>query len=75
VAVPEGRLEELPLQSDRRERQVSGPMNGVPAVYELNGREYLAVCVGAAEMQPASRGQAAASSTGSEYVVFALPRR
>jgi hypothetical protein len=50
-------------------------MNGVPAVYELNGREYLAVCVGAAEMQPASRGQAAASSTGSEYVVFALPRR
>jgi len=54
------------------EKQVSGPINGVPAIYELNGREYLAVCVGAPEMQAAGRGQAAA---GSEYVVYALPRR
>jgi quinoprotein glucose dehydrogenase len=52
------------------EKQVSGPINGVPAIYELNGREYLAVCVGAAEQSSGGRQ----ASTGSEYVVFALPR-
>jgi quinoprotein glucose dehydrogenase len=54
------------------EKPVSGPINGVPAIYELNGREYLAVCVGAPEREAAGRGQ---PSAGSEYVVFALPRR
>jgi len=54
------------------EKQVSGPINGVPAIYELNGREYVAVCVGAPETEGGGRGQA---SAGSEYVVFALPRR
>jgi quinoprotein glucose dehydrogenase len=53
------------------EKQVSGPINGVPAIYELNGREYVAVCVGAPETEGGGRGQA---SAGSEYVVFALPR-
>ena len=52
------------------EKQVSGPINGVPAIYELNGRQYVAVCVGAAESETASGGKA----SGSEYVVFALKK-
>ncbi len=31
------------------EKEVAGPINGVPAVYEINGREYVVVCVGTAE--------------------------
>ena len=57
------------------ETQVSGPINGVPAIYEIDGREYLAVCVGAADTGSAGRGRASASSSGSEYVVFAIQRR
>jgi len=54
------------------EKAVSGPVNGVPAVYEMNGCQYLAVCVGAAESESVSGAQATAA--GSEYIVFALPR-
>jgi glucose dehydrogenase len=55
------------------EKQVGGPINGVPAVYELGGRQYLAVAVGAAGTQDDDSGQTAGRS-GSEYVVFALRR-
>jgi len=53
------------------EKAVSGPINGVPAVYEMNGRQYLAVAVGAAGTQDDDSGQSP-GRTGSEYVVFAL---
>jgi glucose dehydrogenase len=56
------------------ETAVSGPINGVPAVYEMNSRQYLAVAVGAAGTQDDDSGQSP-GRTGSEYVVFALPRR
>jgi quinoprotein glucose dehydrogenase len=55
------------------EKAVSGPINGVPAVYEMNGRQYLAVAVGAAGTQDDDSGQSP-GKTGSEYIVFALPR-
>ena len=54
------------------EKQVSGPINGVPAVYELDGRQYMAVAVGSAGTQDDDSGQASAGRSGSEYVVFAL---
>lgn len=56
------------------ETAVSGPINGVPAIYEMNSRQYLAVAVGAAGTQDDDSGQSP-GRTGSEYVVFALPRR
>jgi quinoprotein glucose dehydrogenase len=53
------------------EKQVSGPINGVPAVYEMNGRQYLAVAVGAASAPDDDSAQPPGRA-GSEYVVFAL---
>ena len=52
-------------------REMSGPINGVPAIYELDGRQYLAVCVGAAGAStprtraPRRRERAAAANTSS----------
>ena len=40
------------------EKEVSGPINGVPAVYEMNGRQYIAVCVGARGRPGAARRRA-----------------
>jgi glucose dehydrogenase len=51
------------------EKEVGGPINGVPAVYEINGREYVAVCVGNEE----ARGNSPNPTAASRYVVFALP--
>ena len=53
------------------EKGLGGPINGVPAVYEMNGRHNLAVAVGAAGTQDDDSGQSP-GRTGSEYVVFAL---
>jgi quinoprotein glucose dehydrogenase len=53
------------------EKQVGGPINGVPAVYEMNGRQYLAVAVGAAGTPDDDSGQSP-GRMGSVYVVFAL---
>ena len=55
------------------EKEMSGPINGVPAVYEVNGRQYLAVCVGTVVGRPSGRGQTASPPPAGEYVVFALP--
>ena len=52
------------------EKELGGPINGVPAVYEVNGREYVAVCAGAPS---AGGGDTSGPATASEYVVFALP--
>jgi quinoprotein glucose dehydrogenase len=54
---------------------------GIPAVYESNGREYLAICVsspkGPSHVANVSEGNAAAPSiaqqTKGSYVVYALP--
>jgi quinate dehydrogenase (quinone) len=55
------------------EKELSGPIDGVPAVYEMNGREYVVVCV--AGPRPAGRGQAPPpnAAPAGEYVAFALP--
>jgi quinoprotein glucose dehydrogenase len=54
------------------ERDMGGPINGVPATYELGGRQYLAVCVGALDVDVDGESAASGPRTGSEYVVFAL---
>lgn len=49
---------------------------GVPAVYEVNGREYLALCVAGGNGMMAPRGnpgQPAATAGPGSYMVFALP--
>jgi glucose dehydrogenase len=56
------------------EKELSGPVNGVPAMYEIDGQEYLAICVGAPEREPAGSAEVSAPASGSEYVVFALKR-
>ncbi|HEY1212395.1 MAG TPA: PQQ-binding-like beta-propeller repeat protein, partial [Bryobacteraceae bacterium] len=53
------------------EAQLGAAVSGIPAVYEINGKEYLVVC--AAEqsaVNPASR-----ESVHGAYVAFALPDR
>jgi glucose dehydrogenase len=57
------------------ETVLGGPIDGVPAVYEIDGRQFVAVCVGTPLPPAASAGQPQARPDGSEYVVFALPRR
>ena len=54
-----------------------GPINGVPAVYELNGREYVVVCVAppGAPGRPGARGGTATPQSPGEYIAFAVPNR
>jgi quinoprotein glucose dehydrogenase len=77
IGTPDHRLRAYDEDSGKVvwEKQVSGPINGVPAIYEIDGREYLAVCVGATDTGSAGRGRASASSSGSEYLVLAIQRR
>ena len=56
------------------EKELGGPINGVPAVYEIEGREDLAICVGAPERETGGSAEAPARASGSEYVVFALKK-
>jgi len=46
-----------------------------PRSGEVNGREYLAVCVGTVVGRPSGRGQTATPPPAGEYVVFALPNK
>ena len=59
------------------EKEMPAGSEGVPAIYEVGGREYIAFCVAAAEgMKPshmASGGKPAAPPGPGAYVVFALP--
>jgi quinoprotein glucose dehydrogenase len=59
------------------EKEMIGPINGVPAVYEANGREYVVVCVAPpdAGTRPGRRGEGAAPQSPGEYVAFAVPTR
>jgi quinoprotein glucose dehydrogenase len=57
------------------ETDVSGPINGVPAVFEIDGRQYVAVCVGAPTAAAGRDDESPAAQSPSEYVVFALPAK
>jgi glucose dehydrogenase len=51
---------------------------GVPAVYEIGGREYIALCAAAGESNPPVRmdaGKPPAAPGQGAYMVFALPRK
>lgn len=52
------------------EKQLSTPIEGMPAVYEINGREYVVFCAAA----PASARAKAPVIANGAYVAFALPR-
>jgi quinoprotein glucose dehydrogenase len=55
---------------------------GVPAVYEVAGREYVAICVAAGNGQAAAHiapdtaaGKPPTPPAAGQYMVFALPKR
>jgi quinoprotein glucose dehydrogenase len=72
IGTPDRRLRAYDQDSGKIvwEKEVSGPINGVPAVYEINGRQYIAVCV---SPRAAARGETVSQTSPGEYVVFALP--
>jgi glucose dehydrogenase len=49
--------------------------DGVPAVYEIGGREYIAFCVAGGDGYQAPREAAGAAPRTNSYMVFALPRK
>ena len=49
--------------------------DGVPAVYEAGGREYIAFCVAGGEGYQSPREPAGAAQPMNSYMVFALPRK
>jgi quinoprotein glucose dehydrogenase len=52
------------------EAELDNAIEGIPSVYEFQGREYLVVCAAAqAAVNPASQG-----NIHGAYVAFALPR-
>jgi glucose dehydrogenase len=56
------------------EREVPAAVEGVPAVYEVNGRQFVAISVGSAGLFPPRVGDPPPPGP-SQYMVFALPRR
>jgi len=46
----------------------------VPSVYEVNGRQYMAIAVGGSGIFPPRVGQPTPPGP-SQYMVFALPKR
>jgi len=59
------------------EYDLPGAQEGVPAVYQVNGREYIAVPVGGnGEFQPRPAAGSPIPAAGpGQYVVFALPQK
>jgi glucose dehydrogenase len=55
------------------QRDLPGASEGVPAVYEVNGREFVAIAVGGNGLFPPRVGDPPAPGP-SQYMVFALPR-
>lgn len=49
--------------------------DGVPAVYEVDGREYVAFCVAGGNGYLAPRGGPVPPASNNAYMVFALPRK
>jgi quinoprotein glucose dehydrogenase len=79
IGTPDHRLRAYDQDTGRTlwEKEMIGPINGVPAVYEVNGRQYVVVCVAGAGAgtRPAGRGGPAAPQSPGEYVAFALTGR
>jgi len=58
------------------EKDLPAGAEGVPAVYEIGGREYIALCAAATDANlHIDTGKAAAPPAARAYMVFALPRR
>jgi len=60
------------------EKQLPAGSEGIPAIYEAGGREYLALCVGAGEGYFAPKiggGGAPPPAAAGAYLVFALPKK
>ena len=59
------------------EKDLPAGAEGVPAVYEIGGREYIALCAAQGESNPPVRiaGTATAAPAVGSYLVFALPRK
>jgi quinoprotein glucose dehydrogenase len=55
------------------EHELPAPSEGVPAVYEVNGREHLAIAVGGNGLFPPRVGEPVAPGPN-QYMVFALPQ-
>jgi glucose dehydrogenase len=56
------------------QRELPAASEGVPTVYEVNGRQFIAICVGGVGLFPPRVGEQAAAGEG-QYMVFALPQR
>ena len=56
------------------QRDLPAASEGVPAVYEVNGRQYVAITVGGNGLFPPKIGLTTPPGP-SQYMVFALPRR
>jgi len=56
------------------ERDLPAAAEGVPAVYEVNGRQFVAISVGSAGLFPPRVGDPPPPGP-SQYMVFALPRK
>ena len=55
-------------------RDLPAASEGVPAVYEVNGRQYVAIAVGGAGLFPPKAGDPNPPGPG-QYMVFALPKK
>ena len=56
------------------EKELPAATEGVPSVYEVNGRQFVAIAVGGSGLFPTRVGQATPPGA-SQYMVFALPKR
>jgi len=56
------------------EREVPAASEGVPAVYEVNGRQFIAIAVGGPGLFPPRVGDPPPPGP-SQYMVFALPKK
>ena len=53
------------------EKELEAALEGIPAIYEMGGRQYIVFCAAAqAGLTPATQGRIPGA-----YVAFALPRR
>jgi quinoprotein glucose dehydrogenase len=56
------------------QRDLPAASEGVPAVYEVNGRQFVAICVGGVGLFPPRIGEPSPPGEG-QYMVFALPQK
>jgi quinoprotein glucose dehydrogenase len=79
IGTPDHRLRAYDQDTGRVlwDKEMVGPINGVPAVYEISGREFVVVCVSppGAPGRPGARAGTATPQSPGEYVAFALPNR